>query len=494
MPYPKIIVPIAAAIAVAIAVAACGGSDDDQSASQTADTQPQQSQVVAVAEQSQPQQAEPADAPEQAQQPSDLADPADPADQAQADADQGSQEPQDQPAQQQQQSQADDGELRLTYLPRDATHTDEGIPILRDHQRPDLFGFEWATSWNIRLIDVGELGVGAPRDAIPAINSPRYVSIAEAEEYYDGTTPLVQIRVGDDVRGYPLEILIWHEIVNDIIGGELIAVTYCPLCNTAIAFERQVDRWTLDFGVSGLLRNSDLVMYDRQTETLWQQSSGRAIVGALVGARLRYVPASVVSLDQLRTAFPDALILSRDTGFPRDYGRNPYVGYDTPDQRPFLFGGEADPRLPPKARVVSIESDSGATIAYHWDAVTARQVVHDTHDGVDLVIFWTPGATTALGDDIIARAEDIGVTAVFRRQVGDQLLTFVPNPDDAQSQTFRDQETDSTWDIFGRALDGPLAGTELDRVIHSDHFWFAWAAFNPGTEVVAEADLTSTAS
>lgn len=176
----------------------------------------------------------------------------------------------------------DDGQsggLRLTYLPKDATETPDGMTILRDWQAPETFGVDWGTSWNIRIIDVDELSIGAQRDAIPAINSPRFLTIEESRQTYDGSSPLVQVRVGDDVRGYPLDIMIWHEIVNDVIDGQPVAVTYCPLCNTAIAFDRRVDHWTFDFGVSGFLRNSDLVMFDRQTESLWQQSSGRALAG-----------------------------------------------------------------------------------------------------------------------------------------------------------------------------------------------------------------------
>ena len=396
-----------------------------------------------------------------------------------------------------QQEQAADDELSeqedeaalLTYLPRDATHTDDGIPIIRDSYVPSDIGRLFSTLWGIRIIDVDELAMGAPRDAIPAIFNPLYLTVEEASEVYEPQIPLVQVRLGDDARGYPLSILIWHEIVNDTINGQPVAVTFCPLCNTAIAYGRQLGERTLDFAVSGLLRNSDLVMYDRNTETLWQQSTGRAIIGNLVGARLEWVPATIVSFGQFREAFPDGLVMSEETGWFREYGQNPYVHYDSPDQRPFLYYGELDDRLPPKARVVSVETPGGETYAYPHDVVREQRIVYDTYDGtVRAVIFWTPGTVSALDQGMIANSEDIGATAVFERELDGRLLSFEPNPADERGQTFVDLETGSVWDIFGRAVSGELAGSELRPVVASEHFWFAWWAFHPETEIVVESE------
>ena len=382
---------------------------------------------------------------------------------------------------------ADDEEL-LTYLPRDATHTDEGIPIIRDDYTPSDIGRSFTTHWGIRIIDVDDLRVGAPRDAIPAIFGPLYWTIDEANDVYEPEIPVVQVRLGDDARAYPLGILIWHEIVNDTINGQPVAITFCPLCNTAIVFHRQLGAQTLDFAVSGLLRNSDLVMYDRNTETLWQQATGRAIIGSLVGARLEGVPATIVSFGQFREAFPDGLVMSRDTGWPRAYGQNPYVNYDTPAGRPFLYNGHLDERLPPKSRVVSVETPGGAEIAYPWSFVTEQRVVYDTHDATRIVILWTPGTSSGLGAGIIKKAADIGATAIFDRELDGRLLSFAANADDASGQTFVDNETGSVWDIFGRAIEGELAGSELRPVIFSDHFWFAWWAFHPDTQIVTESE------
>ena len=379
-----------------------------------------------------------------------------------------------------------------TFLPRDATETPEGIPIIRDRSTPQYFGLDWSTDWTIRIVEFEELSQGAGRDAIPALSAPLYVTLEEASAVYADDEPLVQVDVNGDVRGFPLEIMTWHEIVNDVIGGVPVVVTFCPLCNTAIAFESQVGEDVFRFGVSGLLRNSDLVMYDRNTESLWQQSSGRAIVGSMVGARLTYVPATVVSLGQLRAAYPEALVLSRETGWSRAYGQNPYQGYDDPESGGpygFFFDRDSvDPRLPPSERVVSIEGPSGTpgrALAIAWSALEVERVIQRSFDGVELVAFWTPGARSVLDSGRIASSRDVGSTAVFESVLDGRALTFALNPNDASGQTFVDVETESVWDIFGRAVSGELAGSQLTRVIHSDHFWFAWQAFHPETELVA---------
>ena len=191
------------------------------------------------------------------------------------------------------------------FLPLDAAVTPFGEPILRDLGAPRHFGSGWGTNFDISLVDYREiLSGGVPRDGIPPIREPRFISIAEADARYVDGSPVLQFTINGDARAYPLEILIWHEIVIDVVGGVPVAVTYCPLCNTAITFDRTIGGTTYDFGVSGLLRNSDLIMYDRQTESLWQQIGGVAIVGDMVGARLTVLPSTIGRLGRLQGAVP----------------------------------------------------------------------------------------------------------------------------------------------------------------------------------------------
>ncbi len=368
-----------------------------------------------------------------------------------------------------------------TFLPLDADVTPFGEPILRDLGAPSRFGHGWRTNFDISLVDYGEiLSGGVPRDGIPAIREPRFISIAEADDLYVDGSPVLQFTLNGDARAYPLDILIWHEIVEDVVGGVPVAVTYCPLCNTAITFDRRIDGTVYDFGVSGLLRNSDLIMFDRQTESLWQQIGGVAIVGDMVGARLTVLPSTIVAWGDFKAQYPEGIVLSRETGYARSYGRNPYVGYDDPDNVPFLFRGEIDARLGAMERVVTLDLPDDA-VAYPFGLLAERGAVADVRGGRPIVVFWTPGARSALDRAGIAESREVGATGVFERTVDGRPLDFRPNPGDPA--TFLDEQTESVWNIFGAALSGPLAGAQLTPVVHADHFWFAWAAFRPDTVV-----------
>ena len=368
-----------------------------------------------------------------------------------------------------------------TFLPLDADVTPAGEPILRDLGAPSHFGSGWNTNFDISLVDYTEiLSGGVPRDGIPTIRDPRFISIAEADAVYVDHSPVMQVSLNGDARAYPLGILIWHEIVADVVGGVPVAVTFCPLCNTAMTFDRTIGGTVYDFGVSGLLRNSDLIMYDSQTESLWQQIGGVAIVGDMVGARLTVLPSTIVAWGDFKAQYPEGIVLSRETGYARRYGANPYVGYDDPGNVPFLFRGEIDPRLSAMERVVTLDLP-GDAVAYPFTLLTEQRAVADVRDGREIVVFWTPGVTSALDGADIARSRDVGATGVFERSVDGRPLNFRPNPDDPA--TFLDEQTESVWNIFGAALSGPLAGTQLTPVVHADHFWFAWAAFQPDTVV-----------
>lgn len=335
----------------------------------------------------------------------------------------------------------------------------------------------WNTNWSLRTISTDELlSGGPPRDGIPSIDDPQFISPAEAEEWLAGNEPVIAVEFNGDIRAYPLQILTWHEIVNDTVGDVPIIVTFCPLCNSAIVFERIVNGEPTEFGTSGLLRNSDLVMYDRRTETLWQQFTGEGLIGDRAGNRLTFLPSAIISFDNFREAHPDGLILSRETGFARDYGRNPYAGYDTIGSTPFLFRGELDDRLPAVARVVTVSLPNGIDVAYPLRMLFDAGVINDAQGDQNLVIFHVGGTASALGNAIIADAEDVGATGVFDPVLDGQLLTFRK-----EGEAIIDNETGSTWNIVGQAVAGELEGQQLTRIIHADHFWFSWAAFRPDT-------------
>jgi hypothetical protein len=336
----------------------------------------------------------------------------------------------------------------------------------------------WNTDWSKHTIEYDELlSGGPPRDGIPSIDDPKFISPEDAAEWLAENEPVIALEIEGDARAYPLQILTWHEIVNDTVGEVPVLVTFCPLCNAAITFDRRLGGEVYEFGTSGLLRNSDLVMYDRTTESLWQQLTGEAVVGGLVGQRLTFLPSSLVSFADFRESHPGGVVLSRDTGFSRDYGRNPYAGYDTIGRSPFLFGGEEDGRLPAMERVVNVTLEN-VDVAYPLSVLSEVGVIHDTQDGQDLVVFHTAGTSSALSAGVIAQGEDVGATGVFDPNLEGRLLTFA-----VDGGRIVDEQTGSTWNVLGQAIEGALAGSSLEPIVHGDHFWFAWAAFKPDTIV-----------
>jgi len=354
-----------------------------------------------------------------------------------------------------------------------------GKPLLDDEPvRP--FESYWKTDFSLHTVNYGEIfSGGVPRDGIPPIDKPQFVTIEEASAWLADQEPVFALSYNGETKGYPLQILIWHEVANDEIAGEPVAVTFCPLCNSAITFKRTVDGTVYDFGVSGKLRNSDLIMWDRQTESWWQQVTGEAIVGEMVGTQLEMIPTQLVSFADFKAAFPGAQVLSQNTGFSRPYGQNPYRGYDT-DQRPFLFADIPDPRLQAVDRVVVVTVGDTAR-AYPFDVLAAEKVVEDSVNGQDVVIFWKTGTTSALDAGSIADSRDVGAATVFDPNLNGQKLTFTWD-----GTNFVDDQTGSQWNIFGEATGGELAGQQLSPVQSINQFWFAWAAFRPDTEIYGQ--------
>lgn len=380
-------------------------------------------------------------------------------------------------------------------------------------------------------ISVGEvMSGGPPPQGIPAIGfrgdwqgqigstrDPVLVSQEEAADWLDAQEPVIALEIGGEARAYPLQILTWHEIANDTLGGKPIAVTFCPLCNSAFTFDRRIPltssqqdeiaefnqdaefislddeflseyerQWgdadvfdggvEATFGVSGMLYKSNMLMFDDSTSTLYAQILGEGNVGTLTETRLLRYPTQIVSFAEFREAHPNGDVLSRDTGFNRDYGRNPYVGYDRADQPPFLFQGETDGRLPPKARVIAVEIPE--QVAYPFEVLEQNRVVNDTIGETPVVAMWQEGTASALDQASISGSKDVGAVGIFERTVGGENLTFAWD-----GEAFVDEETGSRWNLLGRATAGELEGTQLTPVLHDNTLWFAWAAFMPATRV-----------
>lgn len=278
---------------------------------------------------------------------------------------------------------------------------------------PNFWKFEWPnTDFETTNVQswVEILSGGPPKHGIPAIDGPSFVDVFDESRITDREPVITLELAGETPRAYPIRYLMWHEIVNDDIRGLPVAVTFCPLCNSGITFDRRVGGQVLSFGVSGKLRNSDMIMYDRQTESWWQQAVGEAIVGELTGTELQTLPSWMESWEDFKARNPDGLVMDQpDTG--RNYGANPYVRYDSSD-RPFLYSGELPPHgIPPLARVVRVGDAA-------WPMTRIAEAGQITEDGVTFT--WTAGQASALDTRDIGQGRDVGILRV-RDAAGNDL-------------------------------------------------------------------------
>ena len=338
---------------------------------------------------------------------------------------------------------------------------------------------EWRkTDFSKSIVDFDEIESGGPpKDGIPAIDRPKFISIDKADQWLDGQEPVIVLTLAGQVRAYPLQILIYHEIVNDDIADVPVSITFCPLCNASIVFDRRVEGKVLDFGVTGKLRMSDMIMYDRQTESWWQQFTGKGIVGTYAGTVLKQIPASIVAYSDFREAYPTGLVLSSDTGYSRPYGSNPYRGYDQVGDYPFLFSGKIDKRLPAMERVLFVRHSEQQRL-YPFALVSELSVINDALGDLKIVIFGKQGTLSALDAVQIKKSKKIVSVTAWSRQLDDQILSF-----EFTDNQIRDRESGSHWNILGKASSGPYIGRQLNEVDSGVHFAFAWLAFHPDSDI-----------
>jgi hypothetical protein len=302
---------------------------------------------------------------------------------------------------------------------------------------------------------------GPPKDGIPSIDSPRFIRADEAD-FLRGEELVVGIFYRGVSKAYPHRILVWHEIVNDVVADEPISVTYCPLCYTATAYRRVLGGNVTTFGVSGKLYNSDMVMYDRLTDTYWSQHLGIGIYGPLAGVALERVQVYVMTWSKWRELHPDTLVLSTETGFSRPYGRDPYSPYGYYRSRDIWFPVKnLDDRLHPKAIVHGVVIDGVAKV-YEQRSIARVKVLNDEVAGQPVVI--------------VSPLEQYAMA--YSRKLGENLLEFT-----WEDGRLVDTQTRSLWNMDGEAVSGPLKGGKLSPIVVYPAFWFAWSAFYPGVEL-----------
>jgi hypothetical protein len=306
---------------------------------------------------------------------------------------------------------------------------------------------------------------GPPPDSIPSIDNPRFISVKDAENFMADSDLILGVKVNGDVRGYPLQILVWHEIVNDIVGDTPITVTYCPLCFTNQIFNRTLtDGRILEFGTSGKLYNSNLVMYDRSTTSLWSQAMAQSIAGELAGTDLKRIPFDLATWKDWKQVFPDSKILSQDTGYSRPYGADPYGDYYTTPDILFPVSND-DNRLGVKEIVIGLKENEKFK-SYKLQDIEDLKVINDKLTENNSVVLWSVFPyMVRLFDPLFD---------------GKTLLTF--HYDDKKS-VFIDNQTGSEWNFEGKSTSGQLNGTSLLRLPFDQGFWFEWSTFHPNTEV-----------
>lgn len=266
------------------------------------------------------------------------------------------------------------------------------------------------------------IGGGPPKDGIPSIDNPKFVSLEEADEWIQDNELVLAIIYKGITRVYPLQIMVWHEIINDIIAGDPILITYCPLCGSGIAYERQINGEEVEFGTSGKLYNSNLVMYDRKTDSYWSQIDGLAIVGELTGTKLTPVSIDTVVWRDWKNGHPDSEVLSQETGFSRSYGRDPYGSYYEDSFLLFPVENEDD-RIHPKTVIFGIQVN-GIYKAYKEDDLKELKGIEDTIGGIRIKV----------------ERDDSGIVSIANLETGEEI-------------------------------------------VKERGFWFAWYAFHPDTEL-----------
>jgi hypothetical protein len=309
---------------------------------------------------------------------------------------------------------------------------------------------------------------GPPPDGIPSIDNPKFISVQEASKFLEDSELVLGLNINGDIRAYPLQILVWHEIVNDEVGGVPVAVTYCPLCFTNQVFNRTIDdvQEVVEFGTSGKLYNSNLVMYDRTSKSLWSQALAEGIVGKHAGTKLERVPFDIAYWKEWKQLYPDSKVLSRDTGSNRPYGADPYGNYYTNSDVLFPVSNRDD-RLGLKEIVMGFEN-KGQYKAYKLQEIENKKVINDQVNGKPIALFSLYPFMVRAYDPIVEH--------------GEQKIELQFNYN-AENNKFIDKQTGSVWNFEGKAISGQMKGKQLTRLPFDEGFWFEWIAFHPKTEI-----------
>lgn len=356
-------------------------------------------------------------------------------------------------------------------------------------KNPRNVEYQWETDTTNRIVDLSEITLAVTRNYFPTIDYPAFINKTEGLIAFFKHEPVISVEINGYAKAYPLNMLTMHEMSNDSLGGVPILPTYCPLCNSSVVYDRRLNykgkNYLLDFEVSGMLRNSDMVMADKQTQTWWQQLMGKGLVGELADADLTVIPSLVISVEEFFNRYSEGLILSPETATSSEdrYGTNPYVNYDAKNNSPYkryFDHAKIDQRLDAMERIIDIKGEDGYKI-YPFSIIAKEGTLNDVYDDKALVFFHRSGTVSILDKSDISKSKAIGSVTVFSSEIDGKILTFKK-----VDEQFIDNETASIWDITGLCLKGKYKGMSLEPEIHGNHFAFAWLSFYPNSEIFSK--------
>lgn len=354
-------------------------------------------------------------------------------------------------------------------------------------QNPRNVEYVFKTDTTKSIIDLSEIILVLPRRTFPIIDTPTFVNREKGLEMFIDTEPVITVEIDGKAKAYTMNMFSSHELSNDVLAGVPILPSYCPLCNSAVVYDRRLtingEEKVLTFEVSGMLRHSGMVIFDTETESWWQQSMGEAIVGEFAGEQLKIIPSFILSVEEFFANYPDGQILSKETGHTKSmerYGKNVYRMYDSIGNLPyarFFKAEDVDNRLPAMERLIDIQDGEFSKI-YPFTILKKKGVLNDTFKSKKIVVFFQDGATSHLDNYDLSLAREIGTATAFNANLEGQTLTFKK-----ENNRFSDLETKSEWTITGKCIAGPLKGKQLQIEPHSNHFAFSWLKFHPDTEI-----------
>jgi hypothetical protein len=365
----------------------------------------------------------------------------------------------------------------------------DGSYLFGQVNNPKKIPYQWTTDTTNHIVPLSDLTMAVAKDALPTIDFPKFISKSDPNFNFYEHEPIIAVSYNGESKAYPLSLLTMYELSNDSIGGEQVMVTFCPMCNAAMVFNRKIKKdgrnLLLNFGISGLLMHNDMIMYDKQTNTWWEQLMGEAIVGELAGTELKMMRALLITVKDYYDRYPEGKILSPEgiTIIDKTSGHRPFHHLNHSNHKidtSYYLPEKVDPRLSPLERVLDIHVDTHSKI-YPFSAIAKKQVINEVFDNMHFVIFYHKDMVSVMDEDQLEKSKHIGSATAFRSTLEGINYTF-----HKKGNYFIDDQTHSIWDITGYCREGTLKEKQLMILPHSNHFAFAYLAFFPDCEIYGQ--------